>query len=140
MYLLFFCLVFSSSYAYCIEKTEALYKVTRIKSKGDYYIIHAQRNDSLFKIISKKVLMNNKPNLDLLKKREYYYFDFRNNNEPTENKIEPLSGISNYLDVKNKNVFVDGNTRIRFTKRFHYRLYTTKNLIGLYYVPKPPVD
>lgn len=84
--------------------------------------------------------MNNKPNLDLLKKREYYYFDFRNNNEPTENKIEPLSGISNYLDVKNKNVFVDGNTRIRFTKRFHYRLYTTKNLIGLYYVPKPPVD
>ena len=132
--ILLFCLIFSS-YAYC---DDTLYKVIRIKSKGDYYIIHAQRKDSLFKIVSGKVPMNNKSNLEILKKGEYYYFDFRDNE--SSKKGEVLSGIANNLDVKNKKVLIEGRTRIRFTKRAHYYLYTTKNLIGIYYVSGLPED
>jgi hypothetical protein len=112
--------------------------VIRIKSKGDFYIVIAKRNDSLFKIISEKSSLI-KSNLELLKRGGYYYFDFDNsNNKNTEEKIEPLSGIVNYRDVKNKSAFIVGGTKIRFTKRFHYRLYFTKNLIGLYYIPNSP--
>lgn len=141
MYLLFFCAALCTSYSYCSGVSDTLFKVKRIKTKGDYYIIHAQRNDSLFKIISKKVQIDKNPDLEMIVKGKYYYFDFVNPiKESTKDKVEPLSGVANHLDVKNKNMFVDGNTRIRFTKRFHYRLYTTNNLVGLYYIPPPPVD
>ena len=131
-------LICSSLQTYCIEKPSTLFKVTRIKSKGDYYIINAKRNDSLFKIISKKVSLV-KPNLEILKRGGYYYFTFGDpDKKVTEEKVEPLTGIVNYLDIKNKPFFIDGRTRIKFTKRFHYRLYFTKNLLGLYYVPNTP--
>jgi len=136
--IIIFGLICSSLQTYSIDKQDTLFKVTRIKTKGDYYIIHANRNDSLFKIISKKVSLVN-PNFEILKKGGYYYFIFGNpNKKVTEEKVEPLTGIVNHLDVKNKPVFIDGNTKIRFTKRFHYKLYFTKNLLGLYYVPNPP--
>ncbi|KAF5040342.1 hypothetical protein DSECCO2_534460 [anaerobic digester metagenome] len=134
-----FCLLFlfySFFDAYCIEKTDSLYKIVKIKTKGDYYIIHAERNDSLFKIISKKVQAE-VTGLELLKKGRSYYFDF-GSNTATEEQVEPLSGIANNLDVKSRPVFIDGKTKIRFTKRFHYRLYTTNNLKGLFYVPNAP--
>jgi hypothetical protein len=114
-----------------------LFKVTRIKSKGDYYVINAKKNDSLFKIISKKTpeIISN---LEMLKRGSYYYFDFHNTNKKlTEEKIILLDGALNHLDSKVKPLFVDGKTRIRFTKRFRKQMYTTKNLIGLYYIPNP---
>ncbi|MBB3699098.1 hypothetical protein KMW28_07965 [Flammeovirga yaeyamensis] len=120
---------------YSMNKPHAKYKVIKVKTKGDYYIIHAMRNDSLFKIISKKVVIK-ESEFELLKKGKSYYFDFGSNID--EKGTEPLAGIANYLDVKNKPVFIDGNTRIRFTKRFHYRLYTSNNLMGLYYIPPSP--
>lgn len=126
--------LFSSLYAYCIDNKDSTYRIVKIKTKGDYYIIHAEKNDSLFKLISKKVLIQ-EPDLELLKKGKSYYFDFGNNKAIEE--IEPLIGIANNLDVKEKSIFIDGNTKIRFTKRFHYRLYTTNNLKGLFYVPNP---
>lgn len=130
-------MVYTSLNAYSVENTDTLFKVVKIKTKGDYYIIHAERNDSLFKIISKRVERNDS-NLELLKRGGYYYFNFGTNNDGiVEEKTEPLSGIVNNLDVKNKSTFIDGNTKIKFTKRFHYRLYTTNNLIGLFYVPNP---
>lgn len=138
IFILLFCMIISSVHAYCLEKSDSLFKVIRIKSKGDFYIVIAKRNDSLFKIISEKSSLI-KSNLELLKRGGYYYFDFDNsNNKNTEEKIEPLSGIVNYRDVKNKSAFIVGGTKIRFTKRFHYRLYFTKNLIGLYYIPNSP--
>lgn len=126
----------SSSQAFCIKNTDSTYRVVKIKTKGDCYIIHAEKNDSLFKIISKKV-NDTEDDLELLKKGRSYYFDFCRD-KSTADKGEPLSGVANNLDIKNKSVFIDGKTRIRFTKRFHYRLYTTDNLKGLFYIPSYP--
>ena len=136
---LFLCIALCSiQHIYSAENQDDLFRVIKIKTKRDYYIIHTKRNDILFKIISKKMQLDI-PNLELLKKGNYYYFDIGiNSKKATEDNIEALTGIANYLDVKNKPVFVDGNTKIRFTKRFHFRLYTTKNLIGLFYIPDPP--
>jgi hypothetical protein len=125
--------IFSFAKVYGIEGTDSLFKVLKIKVTGDYYVIYAQRNDSLFKIISKKVPLNNTQNLQLLKTGLRYYFDFGSRGNGTKDKLESLAGIINNSDVKNNHVFVDGHTRIKFTRRWHYRLYTTKNLIGLYY-------
>lgn len=137
-YLLVCLIFFSVVRVYGIERTDSLYKVLKIKVTGDYYVIHAQRNDSLFKIISKKVSLSNNRNLQLLKTGQYYHFDFGDGENGAKDEVQPLTGIVNNLDVKNNHVFVDGRTRIKFTRRFHYRLYTTKNLIGLYY--SPPTD
>lgn len=41
--------------SYGFQRTDSLYKILKIKKKGDYYVIEAQRNDSLFKIIFIKV-------------------------------------------------------------------------------------
>lgn len=136
--ILIWMLVFYSLQVYSSEKADSLYKVLTIKTNGDYYVIQVQRNDSIFKIITKKVQPDKKANLKQLKKGEYYYFDFKDaKNEAKEAKVVPISRIANDLDVQNKYVFVDGDTKIKFIKRFHYHLYTTKNLIGLYYVPNP---
>lgn len=74
--------------------------------------------------------------LEQLQKGKSYYLNLGSNKITEE--VEPLMGIANNLHVKDKPIFIDGNTKIRFTKRFHYRLYTTNNLKGLFYVPKPP--
>ncbi|MFM2293027.1 MAG: hypothetical protein RIS29_2840 [Bacteroidota bacterium] len=118
-----------------VEGANNLYRVSNISSNGDYYIIVVMRNDSLFKIISRKndiKLANN----ERIKKGHSYRFDLNCKNDSCGDKVtKPLCGIANYLDVTNKKEFIDGNTRIKFTKRYHYRIYMTKNLVGLYYVP-----
>jgi len=159
-YILVLYLIFSFLQTYCINEADALFKVTRIRSKGNYYLIYAKRNDSLFKVISKKVSFSN-PKLALVKRGGCYYFDFHFNKKIYENKIEtenvnyfdkqktdhyfkmkkiseknvePLKGRVN----KKNNYFIDGNTKIRLTKRTHYGIYKTRNLKGLYYIPDPP--
>jgi hypothetical protein len=67
LYFLYYFLIFNFFLINYVVGQDVLFKVTRIKSKGDYFIIIAERNDSLFKIISKKVSLIN-PNLELLKK------------------------------------------------------------------------
>lgn len=120
---------FSVVEACAVEKADSLYKILKIKTSGDYYVIHAQRNDSLFKIVSKKVEVE-EHYLDVLKEGKYYSFVFGNDNNDTTG-VKPLGGLASYLHVKRSRFW--GDTKIKFTKRFHYRLYTTKNLIGLYY-------
>lgn len=127
-------LVFSITTAYGAGNADSLYKILKIKTKGDYYVIHAQRNDSLFKIISKIVSLDKKPDLEQLRKGKSYYFDFgRTNHDTTKVETVPLSGSASYLHVKDSRFFNDGKTKIKFEKRFHYRIYMTRNLIGLYY-------
>ena len=68
--------IFSSNHAFGSRNTDTLYKVVKIKTIGDYYVIHARRNDSLFKIISKKASPDFKLGWVLLRKGERYCFDF----------------------------------------------------------------
>ena len=138
--MVFICLVISSLLSFCTEKPDSLFMVKRIKLEGNCYIINLARNDSLFKVISKKESVDDS-NLEVLKKGHYYYFDFHNTNKKSraENSVT-LSSNLNYLDVKNNKFILFGDTKIKLTKRFHYRLYFTRNLIGLYYIPNHPGD
>lgn len=123
-------ILISPLYTYCIEDTDTLYKVVCIKSKKSYYIIHAKRNDSVFKIISRKI-SNTDTNLERIKIGHYYYFDFGY----TEDQNDTVIFIDNYMDMRG--VYYDDNKLIRYRKRFHYKLYETKSLKGLYYIPPP---
>jgi hypothetical protein len=137
MKIIFFLLFFpilSSLRTYCVEKPDTLFMVTRIKSKADYYIIHAIRNDSLFKIISIKVSTVN-PNLELIRRGSFYSFKFNYSNvNLADASPEPLSGVANPLEI-HRTVLRDEIFGLKLTRRFHYRIYSAKNLIGLYYVP-----
>ena len=133
IYILMCFVLFSTTKAFSFEKADSLFKVTKIKTIGDYYVIHAQRNDSLFKIVSRKLELE-KTHLEMLRKGNYYNFDFgKENNGIANAEEEPLVGIANYLHVKKS--YFWGETKIKFTKRFHDRIYTTQNLIGVYYSP-----
>lgn len=124
---------FSVVEACAIERVDSLYKILKIKTSGSYYVIHAQRNDSLFRIVSKKEDLGENC-LEVLKKGRCYSFDFGNSdNDTAKTEVEPLVGNASYLHVKKSRFW--GDTKIKFTKRFHNRLYTTKNLIGLCYSP-----
>lgn len=134
IYILLTFVAFSITNAYGFDKADSLYRILKIKTIGDYYVIHAQRNDSLFKIVSIKVELK-KPNLEVLTKGKYYNFSFgKEENDTTKVEAKPLAGNASYLHIKASRFW--GETGIKFTKRFHYRIYTTKNLLGLYYSPR----
>jgi len=125
---------------YCIntsgqEVYDSLFVVKKIKSKGDYYYIDAVRNDSTFLILSKKEQLSKVEGLTKIKKGKSYYFDFNvADNEGIPDRIKPLDGIMNYLDVHF--VIIDEKgTEVKRTEKYHYRVYSTKNLIDLYYIP-----
>ncbi|MFV0290571.1 MAG: hypothetical protein ACK5IJ_06690 [Mangrovibacterium sp.] len=87
------------------------------------------------KILSKKEA-NYPADLDPIKKNHYYYFDF--NYGKVEIGEELLSGNASLLHVKKTRFFTDGNTRVKFKKRFGNKLCTNVNLKGLYYIPVAP--
>lgn len=131
-YMLLFIVVLCGYLGNCAEENDILYKVVNIRTKGEYFVIIVERNDSLFKIMSKKV--TTKPShLVKIEKGGCYYFDFGYGRERITGK--PLSGNASYLHVEKKRFVTLGNTKFRFKKRFNNRLCTNVNLIGLYYIP-----
>ena len=125
--------VVSSSNLYATTNTDSLYNIVGIKKRGDYYVIRAQRNDSLFKIVSAIVSLDNYSNLQQIRIGNKYKFTWGFIDKDSSYIVEPLVGNSSYLHVK-KSLYW-GDSKIKFTKRFHNRLYSTRNLFGLYYVP-----
>lgn len=107
------------------------YYVYKIDSINNYYLVYAEKNDSLFKIISEKT---GNENCKIIKKKEYYSFEltsFRDN--PPK-----LNGVSlipiNYLDVKC--FMFNDSTEICFERKIH-DFHFTKNLKGLCYIENP---
>lgn len=137
-YLLVFLMLLSMTRVYAIEKSDSLFKILKIRTNGNFYVINTKRNDSLFKIISKKLPIDSTLNLELLRKGAHYYLVLGIEDSALAN-VQPLSGVMNHLDHKKTRFFIEGDTKIKFTNRFRYRLYVTKNLIGLYYSPLPEV-
>lgn len=131
--------LFLFSNLYGAETGDSLFLIRKIKSDANYFIIEAIKNDSLFLILSQKTTSEEDSifnKYQIIKKNKYYRFEL------SKKRTKPgvLLGIINYLHVKNGrkskpfNGFIDGKTKIKYKKKYHYKIYETKNLVGLYYV------
>jgi hypothetical protein len=108
------------------NKNENNFLIKQIKSKKSWYIIYAVKNDSLYKIVSKKVDYQNKE-CKKIQIGKYYNFIIQSN-------IPVIDGVkmlpTNYLDVKTpfydkKSVFsIEPENGI-------FDSYQAKNLWGL---------
>lgn len=99
-----------------------LFKIKSIKDKGEFYIIYAKRNDSLFKILSDKVKANGKK----IKVNHYYKLELK--------KIFPRDSIFGIAIAPNAGIvgFDYGGKTIYKEKKSHNKVYRAKNLKGLY--------
>lgn len=108
---------------------DSIYKIRRVINVKPYYIIHAQRNDSTFKIISeidnnlssrcRKIKVGNKYILNLV-------------------KLFPLDSVFGKPIAPNLGIvdFELGHGRVvRIDKETHYKIYKATNLNGLYICP-----
>ena len=107
------------------------YKVVRVDSLKDVYLIYARRNDSLFKIVSDKELSARCVNI---KSGQYYKFSLRSllyTDLTPEEKKHSLPGLASFdthhmgsLDYDGKGLLITLGDSIR-------DLYYAKNITGL---------
>lgn len=102
------------------------YKISKIDSVNSYYFIYCMKNEHNYKIISKKEA--NKNVLEKIEEGKYYEFSLNNFPDYSKNN-NPLTGYSSTEPC----FMLDKDTRVCKEKGVD-GLYTTKNLIGLYYV------
>lgn len=104
------------------SNSATLFKIKSIKDKGEFYIIYAKRNDSLFKILSDKVKANGKK----IKVNHYYKLELK--------KIFPRDSIFGIAIAPNAGIvgFDYGGKTIYKEKKSHNKVYRAKNLKGLY--------
>lgn len=99
------------------------FKIITIKEKKPLYIIYAERNDSIFKIVSpKKENINNECNR--IKKNEFYNLNL----VPTLSMTKQVGGMASGLAVTERRY--EGGI-IKLDKKSHYTLYVCDNLEGL---------
>lgn len=131
-YYIIFILLFLSSIA-CSQTKHVtqndqymLYRITKIKKEKSIFIIYAQKNDSVFKIVS-ETKEKNIFDCAKIKKGKYYDLDL-NIIYPVE--YYPLLGVkgpTNFLDV----IFTLNGVAVPLEEKSHYKLYEAKNLKGL---------
>lgn len=108
-----------------ITDVDDLYKITKIDSINSFYFIYCDKDERIYKIISKKI--DEKSKLNKIKENKYYRFqltsfpDYSKDNNPLTgfNSIEPC-------------FMLDKQTKV--CKEQGIELCTTKNLKGLYYL------
>ena len=76
-----FCFILCSSVCAISNAQAPMYKVNRIKAIGKYYVIYATKNDSVYKIVSKKEKIGD---CRRIRKNESYRLDL--------SKIQALGG------------------------------------------------
>lgn len=100
-----------------------LFEIFKIKEKKSYYIVYAQRNDSLFKILSYK----NKCVADLkeIRVKEKYELELI--------RIFPTDTLLGLPVAPNLGIkcILKDNTSIGIEGKFHNAIYRAKNLNGL---------
>lgn len=108
-----------------------LYRVYKIETINDYYIIYASKKDSLYKIVSKK---ENKPsNWTKIKLNHFYNFNLhsRRENAPiiVGIKLQPMNYliINCYTYEKDTEICIDTQNGI-------FDLYYADNIKGNYYI------
>lgn len=101
-----------------------LYKVYKIDSINDYYLVFAKKQDSIFKIVSKK---NFSKNCNSVKVGKKYSFKLKSNRTlaPTINGVKiAAQNVDCYVFDKETSICVDRKNGI-------YNLYFADNLKGL---------
>ena len=91
-----------------------------------------------FWFYQKKINCNEQDSLHTIKikKGECYSFDLVDKKKDSN----VLYGIRSYLHIKGGKRqksfegLIDGETRIKYRKKYHYKIYETKNLAGLFYI------
>lgn len=107
------------------------YKVYKIETINDYYLIYASKNDSLFKIVSKKDL--SALNCSKIRLNNYYNFKLhsRRENAPVINgvKMDPVNYlvINCYKYDKDTEICIDAKNGI-------FDLYYADNVKGLCFI------
>ncbi len=111
-----------------ITNLQTYYTVTKLDSINNYYLIYAKKNDSVYKIVSKKELF---PNCELITLGSNYEFKLKSmrENAPTFRglKVSPI----NYMDIKCFQF--DENTQI-CKEAGIYDLYFAENINGLCFI------
>ncbi|VEH21403.1 Uncharacterised protein [Chryseobacterium nakagawai] len=128
--IIFFTLISCNNYKH-FKNVLPTYTIYKIDSINNYYLIYAERNNSIFKIVSKKehitkhykkIKIGNNYDLNL---------DSRSSQTPIINgvKMSPVNLIDSmcYNYEENTQICTDAKNGI-------YDLYTTVNLKGLYYI------
>jgi hypothetical protein len=102
-------------------KQEELYKTVKIDSVGNYYLIYFEKNDSVFKVLSKKERMSNCLSV---KKGEKYNLCLKSWFKPEEIhlrlRMDCVKIEGDLISIERNNVVSD--------------LFLTDNLIGLCYI------
>jgi len=105
------------------DRDSNMYKVTKIKGDKSLYIIYAERNDSIFKIISDKEYEKNC--LNSIKSGQYYNLNL-SVTFPAESLYGPVG-----LEYATHISFSFKESVVKTEKKSHYKLYVANNLKGL---------
>lgn len=112
-----------------IERENNGFLVERVKRKGDWHIIYASKQDTLYKIVSKrtKVVMGLCDKIKIGKKYEFV-LQSQKDFAPTINgvKINPVNFSGCYYYSEKTLICLEPENGI-------WDLYTAKNIKGLYY-------
>lgn len=109
------------------------YRIERITKKNNWYFIYASRNDSLFKIVSKRTADIGKyTRHDKIRRHKKYHLILKSysDNAPVVNGVKVV--IPGYAG----GFCLDSCTTVMLEPRNGiWDLYTSPNLKGLYYLP-----
>ena len=112
-----------------INSNTGLYKIKKIQTKNDWYIIYAEKQDSTFKIVSgSEIGLNSECEKIRVGKSYAFELKSRRNNVPEINGVK-LSPV-NYLDIECYSFDKDTEICIE-PKKGIYDLYHANNLKGL---------
>ena len=108
------------------------YNFYKIDSINSYYLIYLKRNDSLFKIISKKRVLQKCNQLVL---QSNYYLQLQSINVYGQRVGNLKTQGVNYLDGRSRCKKFDDSTEICM-ERYVHDLYVTEDLVGKCYNPR----
>jgi hypothetical protein len=107
------------------QKLDKIYKISKIDSLENVYLIYAKSNDSIFKIVSQKLVL---PDCKPIQLGESY-------------NLKIISAFpENFSQKRDKYGIKMYNTLIKLKKGIVWDLFVTENLKGLCYIPSANED
>lgn len=109
------------------------YRIERITKRNNWYFIYASRNDSLFKIVSKRTADKGKyTRHDKIRRHKKYHLIL----ESYSDNAPVVNGVKVVIPGYTGGFCLDSCTTVMLEPRNGiWDLYTSPNLKGLYYLP-----